>query len=66
METFCDRLKIEYDQLCDRIKKLERFLETDKFEELGLVQKSLLKIQLRAMCTYRQCLYERLLDLEGK
>lgn len=64
METFLDRLLDEKDQLSYKIEKLEEFINSNKFQDIAAIQCSLLNIQLDAMKTYKQCLFERILWLQ--
>lgn len=64
METFIDRLNIEKNDLNDKIGKLKTFMESDKFNSIDVLQRSLLQIQIQAMFTYSQVLFERIKWLE--
>jgi hypothetical protein len=59
-ETFMDRLLKERNELEDRSKKLEAFINGEKFATIETIQQSLLVVQLQAMKTYLRCLYERI------
>jgi hypothetical protein len=63
MSTFIERLHEEKIQLDEKINKLTLFTNSDKFNEVTDIQKSLLTIQLNAMETYSACLHERIADL---
>ena len=60
MEEFEVRLIKEKEDLEQKIVKLGAFLDSDKFNEIELVQQSLLNIQFLAMTTYLTCLQERI------
>ena len=64
METFKERLKIEYTELMDKVTKLDAFINTDKFNDIDTIQKVLLLAQASAMHTYLVCLDQRLLNLK--
>ncbi len=57
--TFLDRLNREKSELDDRLDKLKSFMESDNFNKIDTVQKSLLQVQAHAMLTYSQVLFER-------
>lgn len=63
MESFIKRLHDERDELNNRIDKLSKFIKTDKYLSLPIVQQSLLIVQLNAMQTYQECLWQRLLNM---
>jgi len=44
----------------EKIENLENIFGTEKFNELSLIQKTLLIVQKNAMETYASCLNERL------
>ena len=60
METFKDRLYEERIELLSKINKLESFIHSEAFDKIEEVQQALLNIQLTAMKTYSNCLFERL------
>lgn len=64
MESFIERLIDEKNEVSGRAAKLEVFVDTDKFKEIDSEQQVLLRIQLKAMHTYIQCLHERLVLLQ--
>jgi hypothetical protein len=47
-------------ELEEKIENLENIFGTEKFNELSLIQKTLLIVQKNAMETYASCLNERL------
>jgi hypothetical protein len=59
MSDFKTRLTEDQMQLDERINKLQEFILSDQFKHIAEIQQSLLKIQLKAMQTYSQCLTER-------
>ena len=64
MEDFIERLIDEKNEVSGRAAKLEVFVDTDKFKEIDSEQQMLLRIQLKSMHTYIQCLHERLVLLQ--
>lgn len=60
MEEFEVRLIKEKEDLEQKIVKLGNFIGSEKFDEIELVQQSLLNIQFLAMTTYLTCLQERI------
>ncbi len=58
--TYYERLLIESAELDARITKLDHFLSVGRSDNLHSTQQLLLRIQLKAMNTYSQCLHERL------
>ena len=60
MSTFKDRLKVEFNELHDKIKKLKDFINSENINNVEENQRHLLYIQLNSMETYRQCLDSRL------
>jgi len=65
METFLDRLRVEHDELNQKIEKLNDFIEVNpKFKEVGEIQEILLINQLNAMQMYSYALSRRIYDLE--
>jgi hypothetical protein len=57
--TFLDRLKVEKDELLDKVTKLAMFLNSDKVKDLSDANELLLKQQLEAMNTYLNILIIR-------
>jgi hypothetical protein len=55
-----DRVQTEYDELVDKIGKLEVFLDHSDRGTASPAQVALLIEQLRAMCDYRDILKARL------
>lgn len=51
-DSFIDRMKLELDELDDRIWKLEKFIESDAFKSLEETDRNLLNEQLEAMHSY--------------
>ena len=60
MEDFKTRLVDEYNQLEEKLNKLDAFLMSDKVDSVADVQNALLYVQAAAMNTYLQCLRERI------
>lgn len=60
MEAFVERMVNEYDELVDRVEKLGKFLKTDTFKELDVLEKGDMETQYRAMEIYRLALRNRL------
>jgi len=58
--TFLDRLKVEKDELLDKVTKLRMFLNSDKVKDLSYANELLLKEQLEAMNTYLNILIIRI------
>lgn len=59
-DTFLDRMKIEYDGLQYRLRKLESFIESEKFLELTFAKRTLFTQQYNAMLTYYLILRNRI------
>ena len=59
-ETPLDRMKIEHDELGERLQKLLAFLETEKFKSLDEVSSYLLCTQCDAMTSYLETLEVRM------
>lgn len=51
-DSFIDRMKLELDELDERIENLEKFIESDSFLSLEETDRSLLNKQLQAMHSY--------------
>ena len=62
--AFLDRLKVEKDELLDKVTKLAIFLNSDKVNNLSDANELLLKQQLEAMNTYLNILIIRVELLE--
>lgn len=60
MSDFITRLWDEKNELDQKITKLEAFTNSDNFNSIDNVQRSLLRVQLNAMATYSKVLEERL------
>ena len=60
MEDLKTRLVDEYNQLEEKLNKLDAFLMSDKVDSVADVQNALLYVQAAAMNTYLQCLRERI------
>lgn len=58
--TAKQRVEIELDELSLKCRKLEAFVISSKFTELGYTQQYLLENQLGAMLDYEKCLKARL------
>jgi hypothetical protein len=61
--TFEQRLTNELNELESKIDKLDSFVNGVVFDSVKEIQKSLLKVQLSAMITYRDCLKQRIKNL---
>jgi hypothetical protein len=59
MSDFKERVIVERKELEDKISKLSEFLASDKITTIPQVQFQLLKVQLKAMETYLECLIIR-------
>lgn len=62
IDSFIDRMKLELEELDDRIWKLEKFIESDSFNSLEETDRNLLNEQLQAMHGYLgalSCRFER-------
>jgi hypothetical protein len=62
--AFLDRLKVEKDELLDKVTKLAMFLNSDKVKDLSDANKLLLKQQLVSMNDYLNILIIRIELLE--
>lgn len=51
-DSFIDKMKLELDELDERIEKLEKFIESDSFMSLEETDRNLLNEQLQAMHSY--------------
>lgn len=60
MSTFLERLSLEESELSEKIVKLDAFVNGENFKNIDSTQQRLLKIQLKAMLTYSECLAMRL------
>jgi len=63
MDDFKTRLRDEFNQLEDKLNKLNLFLASDKIANVDDVQAALLRVQVAAMSTYLQCLDQRIMRL---
>ena len=63
--TFLERLQIEYNDLSKRIAVLSVFMAGPRYHECSGLQKDLMRIQLNAMSTYAEILFQRLNHLKG-
>lgn len=60
------KLMDEKENLSILIAKLEVFImKNTEFQNIDLIQQSLLRIQLNSMLTYHQCLFERIMQLQN-
>lgn len=66
METFVERMQIEYNELTERLTKLRVFVKSDKFAQLSAIQRDLLQQQENAMETYARVLSQRIMLNGGK
>jgi hypothetical protein len=60
MNEFIKRIKVEHDDLGDKVKALRSFIGSEKFKTLSPDEQSLLKLQLRQMIPYLSTLRARL------
>jgi len=60
MGDFKSRLVEEQKQLEEKLNKLNDFNQSEKFNDIDPMQKSLLIIQAGAMYTYNECLIARI------
>lgn len=66
-ETYLDRLRIEKDELTDRINKLQTFIDDNpKFAELGQDDRDMLRAQYETMRIYEHILIDRIARGEAK
>ena len=63
MDDFKERLKIEKEELAEKIEKLKVFIKSESFNSINDEQKVLLDIQVKAMDTYYTCLHHRSTNL---
>ena len=64
MSDFKARLNQEIEELVEKLKKLESFIDSDKFASIPEMQRQLLLIQAPAMRTYLHVLGLRIALLE--
>ncbi len=64
LQDWQQRVVIEFNDLEEKIKNLVRFLESDEFKKLDLVQQVLLESQNVAMLQYHDILKQRI-DMFG-
>ena len=60
VEPFVARMLIERSELQEKIAKLDKFIDSNKFSELSVVKQDLLVSQYNAMLTYLGILEMRL------
>jgi len=60
MSDFLDRLKVEHDELEEKVAKLDAFIGTEKFDTLPPYMQGLLVAQQGAMTTYLTLLVLRI------
>jgi len=60
MSTFLERLELEYVELKVKGEKLNEFIYGENFSKIDLLQQTLLKIQIKSMETYLECLIQRI------
>ena len=60
MEAFVERMIIEKDELQDKVTKLEKFVNGEKFRELRGLEQVYLKEQLKFMRGYLSVLRQRI------
>ena len=65
MSDFIDRLKVERNELKDKLDKLNAFIHGDNFEKVDRRQQHLLIIQAEHMKNYLEILSTRLWLLHG-
>jgi hypothetical protein len=63
-ETPLDRMRIEGEELMDRIARLQLFIHSDKFKELDKTIQTLMRVQLQFMKNYNEALVERMAIME--
>jgi len=65
MSTFLERIKVERDELKDKVDKLGNFIDKNPaFIEVSEMQRVLLVTQFNVMRIYLYTLEERIFDLE--
>lgn len=57
---FVQRMLVEYEDLQDKLVKLDAFINSDKFKELDDENRSLLNAQYHTMYTYKVILSRRI------
>ena len=60
MEAFIERMIVEKNELQDRVTKLEKFINGEKFKELKGLEQVYLKEQLKFMKGYLSVLRQRI------
>jgi len=60
MSSYIDRMVIEKEELDIKISKLDDFICSEKFDEIGNRQRTLLQMQFAAMSAYTSTLGERI------
>lgn len=60
IDTFVDRMELEYNELQSKIDKLSLFLDSKTFKELDIEERMLLAQQHAAMVTYHSILGTRI------
>ena len=60
MEAFVERMVVEKDELQDKVTKLEKFINGEKFKELRGLEQVYLKEQLKFMKGYLSVLRQRI------
>lgn len=63
--SFIDRIQNEFDELNYRLKKLQEFINSEKFKNIKPDQQTLLFAQSHAMSTYASILWGRLVSLRS-
>ena len=66
VETFIDRMEVEWKELNERTNKLFEFIHSPKCRNLEDTARGLLEAQYRQMVEYRQILWERILLSKSK
>lgn len=65
VDSYVDRMGIEYRQLLERTRKLGEFIDSDKYKQLNEIDQGLLNAQYGAMIAYRQILCLRYMNATG-
>lgn len=65
-DTPLDRMDIEEGELADRLGKLQKFINGEKFKELDTITRAMLIAQYAHMKGYLHVLYERLMRMSGR